>query len=248
MSQFIPYAPFEPRGAIWRPLGVSSTTAWALGNPPSASRQKAPFVRSWGSAEAPVEPPAPAGGPAGEEGEPSPGRRDELRATEHAEAMELIEQEREAMKAKVLRLAEATAELEGSTRAMESARRTLEIGARALHAAHATLVEELRAEAGAVIREAARRIAGDALHADPTLLGALVEEAVAALGRDGLQVHVSPVDAEALRERMPGLDVVEDFAIEAGCISVGPAGRIDASLETAMVAVGAAIERWAVGG
>jgi flagellar biosynthesis/type III secretory pathway protein FliH len=245
MSQFIPFVPYEPRGeprgASWRPLGAASSIpdrAWTAG----LARTRTlvgPNVEAAPEVHAPPEPVTP---------EPDQAELEERRAAEHAEALELVEQEREAMKAEVLRLAAATREMEEATRAMEAAAETLEAGARALQAAHVTLVGELRAEAGGVILEAARRIAGDALHADPRLLNALVDEAVNALGRDGLQVHVSPLDADTLRARMPSLDVVEDFAIEAGCLCVGPAGRIDASLESAMVAVGTAIERWAVGG
>ncbi|MES2640665.1 MAG: FliH/SctL family protein [Myxococcota bacterium] len=250
MSQFIPFLPYEPRGepraAAWRPLGAASSIpdrAWTAG----LARTRTlvgPNVEAAPEVPTPPEPVAPE--PALRE--PDPAELEERRAAEHAEALELVEQEREAMKAEVLRLAAATREMEEATRAMEAAAETLEAGARALQAAHVTLVGELRAEAGGVILEAARRIAGDALHADPRLLNALVDEAVNALGRDGLQVHVSPLDADTLRARMPSLDVVEDFAIEAGCLCVGPAGRIDASLESAMVAVGTAIERWAVGG
>ncbi|MDP2307105.1 MAG: FliH/SctL family protein [Pseudomonadota bacterium] len=244
MSQFIPYVPFEPRGATWRPLSVNASadrpwsSGMSSGGSPGSPRPRAPVQVA--APEPIVEPLV----------DPSAESEHllELRAAEHAEAMELVEQEREVMKAELLRLSAATLAMEAATREMEVATLTLEAGARALEAAHVTLVGELRTEAGEVIREAARRIAGDALHVDPQLLGALVEEAVAALGRDGLQVHVSPLDADTLRERMPGLDVVEDFTIEAGCLCVGPAGRIDASLESAMVAVGAAIERWAVGG
>lgn len=249
MSQFIPFVPYErhgePRGASWRPLGASAPIpAWTSG----ISRSRAVNVEARPMAAPPPAPEPEVFVEPERDLEAEYAAREEARAAEHGEAMELVEQERELMKAEVLRLAAATRRMEEATRAMEAAALTLEAGARALEAAHGTLVGELRAEAGGVIVEAARRIAGDALHVDPKLLGALVDEAVAALGRDGLVVHVSPLDADTLRERMPGLDVVEDFGIEAGCVCVGPAGRIDASLESAMAAVGAVIERWAAGG
>lgn len=114
----------------------------------------------------------------------------------------------------------------------------------ALEGARAAAIAEVRAHAAAIILEAASHIAGDALHADPALLDALVNEGADALGREGLVVRVAPVDADALRARLPSLALVEDFSIAAGCVCVGPAGRIDASLGSAVSAVRAVLDRW----
>jgi flagellar biosynthesis/type III secretory pathway protein FliH len=114
----------------------------------------------------------------------------------------------------------------------------------ALEDARADAIAEVRAHAAAIILEAASHIAGDALHADPALLDALVNEGADALGREGLVVRVAPVDADALRARLPSLALVEDFSIAAGCVCVGPAGRIDASLGSAVSAVRAVLDRW----
>jgi len=155
------------------------------------------------------------------------------------------------LQAESARLKEEAARLkEESARAAAEANRLaaeadrLEAVVDGLEGARGAAVAEVRAHAAALILEAASRIAGDALHADPALLDALVEEAADALGREGLVVRVSPIDAEGLRARRPALSVVEDFAIEAGCVCVGPAGRIDASLGSAVSAVRAVLERW----
>ncbi len=236
MSQFIPFEPFAPRGASWRPLGHAATLSerpWTTGisrPPPVASRRdvdRAPIPEPepddvFAVPEELAEPEPPL--------LPEPDLREEARVAEHAAALVALDAQRAAMRAETERLEAATA--------------TLEAAGRALEAAHVSLVAEVRTGAAAVILAAARRIAGDALHADPALLAALVDEAAGCLGRESLVVHVSPLDADTLRERLPGIEVVEDFGIEAGCVCVGPAGRLDASLESATVAVSAVIERW----
>ena len=84
------------------------------------------------------------------------------------------------------------AERKAFTQATE---RVLQV-ARAVDGARSQLVEELREAVGGVILEAARRMAGQALHADPRLVDAIVDEASRALGREGLVVRVAPQDAE----------------------------------------------------
>lgn len=255
MSQFIPYEPFAPRplnpSAAWRPLGAGSasgglppadrTFITGLRRPPRESRVDPAAARVPADLDetealelgAPPEPHAMlVAREAAREAERA------LERAEHADALGRLDAERVAMHATL------AATLDAEMARLEAAGRTLEAAAAALEGAHATLVAEVRAGAAAVILEAARRIAGDALHADPALLAALVDEASASLGRDGLVVHVSPLDADAVRARLPRLEVYEDFGIEAGCVCVGPAGRIDASLETSLLAVTSVIERW----
>jgi flagellar biosynthesis/type III secretory pathway protein FliH len=118
--------------------------------------------------------------------------------------------------------------------------------ARSVDAARTALVEELREGIGAVILEAARRMAGEALHADPRLVEAMVEEASRALGRDGLRVRVAPADAAHLRATLEGqgIVVVEDPRVDAGAICEGPSGRIDASLASATSAIASVLSQW----
>lgn len=137
----------------------------------------------------------------------------------------------------------ALADAEGEARA---AARTLRETAASLDAMRKVLLAEVRASTAAVILEAARRIAGDELHADPRLLQAIVEEAVRTLGRGGLVVRVCPQDGETLRQALQGggIEVVEDFSIEGGCICEGPGGSIDASVTRAVAGVAAVLDQW----
>lgn len=118
--------------------------------------------------------------------------------------------------------------------------------ARSLTEMRKVLVAEVRSATAAVILEASRRIAGDALHADPRLLEAIVEQAARSLGKGGLVVRVNPVDAAIVRDVFgpTGVEIVEDFNIEGGCICEGPSGLIDASVEGAVAAVAAVLDQW----
>jgi flagellar biosynthesis/type III secretory pathway protein FliH len=172
-------------------------------------------------------------------------------AAKDAAVAEAVADARAAMDAERARLAEESGRMaaEADHLAAERERLTTEcarLGALAsgLEEAQRRLVRELRGELGPVILEAARAIAGDALHVETRLLDALVTAAMDALGRDDLVLRVAPIDAEGLRARLPGVDVREDARIEAGCIASGPAGSLDASLGRAVEAVGQAIARW----
>lgn len=151
--------------------------------------------------------------------------RDQEREEEHAAAMQALEAERKSLAA--------------------AADRVLQV-ARAVDGARSQLVEELREAVGGVILEAARRMAGQALRADPRLVDAIVDEAARALGREGLVVRVAPQDAELLRGRFQGsgITVVEDPAVDAGAICEGPTGRIDASLASASSAIASVLAQW----
>lgn len=142
--------------------------------------------------------------------------------------------------------AEAMASLAAAEAEARAAAAALKEAARVLTGMRGALLEEARAGTAAVVRAAACRIAGDALHTDAGLLQALVDEAIRALGKDGLVVHVSPSDADMLRDVLgdSAVEVVEDFGVEAGCVFEGPAGRIDASIESAVAAVNAVLDQW----
>ncbi len=177
--------------------------------------------------------------------------KDAADAADAAAVAEAVADARAAMDAEKARLAEESGRMaaEADRLAAERERLTTECArlsalASGLEDAQRRLVRELRGEVGPVILEAARAIAGDALHVETRLLDALVTAAMDALGRDNLVLRVAPVDAEGLRARLPGVDVREDARIEAGCIASGPAGSLDASLGRAVEAVGQAIARW----
>ena len=149
----------------------------------------------------------------------------DARAAEHAAALEALAAQRRELAQAVERVAQV---------------------ARSVDAARTSLVEELREGIGLVILEAARRMAGQALHADPRLVEAMVEEAARALGREGLRVRVAPQDAPLLREVLEGqgVMVVPDPRVDAGAICEGPSGRIDASLESATSAIASVLSQW----
>jgi flagellar biosynthesis/type III secretory pathway protein FliH len=157
--------------------------------------------------------------------------REAVRTEEHAAAVEELAAQDRAREAQV---AELLARLDRVARDVAAARDGL--------------VAEVREGVGAVILEAARRIAGDQLHVDPRLLDAIVDQAVGALGREGLVIRLSPIDAGVVRERLrsTGISVVEDPSLAAGAICEGPSGRIDASLESAAAAIASVLEQWRV--
>lgn len=109
------------------------------------------------------------------------------------------------------------------------------------------LFREARAGLADLILAAARRIAGDALRADPALLDALVDEGVRALGDEGLVLRVSEADFDRVQERLGfrSVLVVADPELDGGCTCEGPAGRIDASKATAEAAIATVLAQWA---
>lgn len=142
--------------------------------------------------------------------------------------------------------AEAMASLAAAEAEARDAAKVLKEVADAIEGMRQGLLTEARATTAAVILEASRRIAGQALHVEPALLAAIVEEAVGALGREGLTVRVAPADFDAVRRAVAdsGIVVVEDPAVDGGCICEGPSGRIDASVSCAVAAVAAVLEQW----
>jgi flagellar biosynthesis/type III secretory pathway protein FliH len=151
--------------------------------------------------------------------------RDATREAEHAAALRALEAQRKELQAAIERVGQV---------------------ARAVDGARGAIVEELRTGIGGVILEAARRMAGHALHADPSLVETMVEEAARALGREGLVVRVAPQDAALLAPRLGAMGVVvrEDPSVDAGAICEGPSGRIDASLASATSAIASVLAQW----
>lgn len=171
-------------------------------------------------------------------GAPKPGVAEPCLPLTMEEEPEEIERER-AHCAAMSALAEAQAEA-------RSAAVLLRQSAQALTDLRKVLLAEVRTATAAVIFEAAKRIAGEALHTDPRLLEAIVEDAVRTLGKGGLVVRINPIDGDILRDvlQLAGVEVVEDFSIAGGCVCEGPAGTIDASVERAVAAVGAVLDQW----
>lgn len=109
------------------------------------------------------------------------------------------------------------------------------------------LLAELRSAAGELVVSTAARIAGDALRTEPELVEALIDEAVSALGEEGLVLRVCPMDEARLRLALGDrkIQVVGDPDVRAGCIASSPVGRIDSTLDTAVAALRDAAGVWA---
>ncbi len=142
--------------------------------------------------------------------------------------------------------AEAMASLAAAEAEARAAAKVLKEVADSVEGMRQGVLAEARATTAAVILEASRRIAGQALQVDPALLSAIVDEAVGALGREGLTVRVAPADFDAVRRAVAdsGIVVVEDPEVDGGCICEGPSGRIDASVGCALAAVSSVLEQW----
>lgn len=143
--------------------------------------------------------------------------------------------------------ATALAELKRQQQQHQQASALLKKAAEELERAHVRALDELRHGAADLILEAARRIAGEALRVQPALLDALVDEAVDALGTQGLLLKVAPEDVERVESVLKGhgrLTVEADPNIEGGCVASSPAGRIDATLGTAFAAIETIVHCW----
>jgi flagellar biosynthesis/type III secretory pathway protein FliH len=151
--------------------------------------------------------------------------KDAARSKEHASALQKLQQQQAELQQQSERLKKLASEMETSRR---------------------TMLKQLRTGSGQLILEAARRIAGDGLRAQPELIDQMVVEATEALGSKGLVLHVGPLDAEHLLESLKetGILVETDFVMTGGLRAESPAGRLDASMETALIALSRVIESW----
>ena len=151
--------------------------------------------------------------------------KDKARAAEHAAALAKLQAQQAEVQQQLEKLRALATELEGSRK---------------------TLLQQLRTGAGMLILEAARRMAGDGLRTQPELLDQMVSEATDALGSKGLVLHVSAQDAEHLAETLKetGILVETDFQMSGGLRAESPAGRLDASLEAALIALSKVVEQW----
>lgn len=217
----LPFVPMPRQKTAWEPLIRSSEPA----RPPAGAQALANRAK-----EAPVKesaPPPP----------PDPNKaalaavkaefeaKEKLRQQEHAAAMAKLQQLQAEELQKIEALKALATELEGARK---------------------TLLRQLRTGAGQLILEGARRMAGDALRSQPELLEQMVAEATDALGSKGLVLHVPPAHAELLAEslRDTGILVETDLQMSGGMRAESPSGRLDASLETALIALSRVVEQW----
>lgn len=151
---------------------------------------------------------------------------DKERAAEHKRKLAELRQAEEAARAEEARFAKLCGEVQ---------------------ALRERVFAELRAGAADLVVQTAARIAGDALRTEPELVDALVDEAVSALGEEGLTLRVCPHDEARLRLALADrkIQVVGDPNVRAGCIAASPVGRIDATLDTAVAALREAAGVWA---
>ena len=151
--------------------------------------------------------------------------KEAARSKEHAAAMARLAQVEAEAQARLVRLTELCASVEQSRQ---------------------QLLKQLRTGTGTLILDVSRRIAGDALRAQPELLDRLVADAADALGKPGLTLYVAKADAEHLRKALKetGIRVDIDTTMSGGLRAESPSGRLDASLETALAALSTVIEQW----
>lgn len=151
--------------------------------------------------------------------------KETARAKEHAAGMARLQQLQSEEQAKIEQLQQLATELETTRQ---------------------KLLSQLRYGSGQIILEAARKIAGDGLRAQPELLDRMVHEAVDALGKKGLVLYVSAEDGDRIRGALApsGIEVEIDFSIEGGVRAEGSSGRLDATLSTAMNALTEVISQW----
>jgi flagellar biosynthesis/type III secretory pathway protein FliH len=154
-------------------------------------------------------------------------KADRERAAEHQARMEALEAELAAVQAERARIGEL---------------------GDALLTLRGSLLQEMRTHTVDLVVTTAERVAGAALRADPALLLAMIEDAVSMLG-DTLTVRISPEDEAMVRAALGDrpITLIADFSVRAGCVAHSPAGRLDASLDTAVAALRASAEPWARG-
>ncbi len=248
------FVPSTPTGGAMRAfssLMPSRTMAFTAGLPTrdnAAPEAPPPVVEK---PELPNDPPpAP-----GDEGAPSAGaaRHVSLAEQVQAEAIAKAVQGAEAMAAEHAELervreaehAHLVADLQAQkTRAAASTERLGQLAAE-LARLKQSMVAELRAHAGTLLLLGARKLAGEALQAQPGLLEALVRETVETLSSGGVTVRVNPADVERVQAAMgEGIRVLADGSVQAGCIAEGDAGIVDATLNTASGSLLAEVQAW----
>lgn len=137
------------------------------------------------------------------------------------------------------------AELEAERKRLRDASARLGQLAGELTRVRGSLLAEMRAQAGDVLLAGAQALATRALAADPALLLAMVDEAVATLGGSGVTVRVNPVDVERVSSAFGGAaTVIGDEGVHAGCICEGTTGTIDRRFDTANAALVAETAAW----
>ncbi len=137
------------------------------------------------------------------------------------------------------------AELEAERKRLRDASARLGQLAGELTRVRGSLLAEMRAQAGDVLLAGAQALATRALVADPALLLAMVDEAVATLGGSGVTVRVNPVDVERVSGAFGGAaTVIADEGVHAGCICEGATGTIDRRFDTANAALVAETTAW----
>lgn len=218
-----PFVPLSKPHSAWEPL---------LRAPPEPPRSGGASVLAARarSAEAPVaaQPPPP---PPTAEAKALAALRAEweakeaARAKEHAAALAQLQQVEAETQARLERLTQLCAAVEASRK---------------------QLLLQLRTGAATLILEAAHRIAGDALRTQPELLDRLVGDATDALGKEGLVLYVGSADAQHLRTALKGTGIQVDIdpRMSAGLRAESPAGRLDASMETALRALASVMDEW----
>lgn len=253
---FVPSSPGGAAARAFEPLQFARPRSFNAGlsfgvvpvpsDAPAEEPEPAPQLNLEGAAGADVEP---------DEDTPAPAApvvtsaAAKLRDAELEEALQRTERtaaelaEREAAREAEHRL--LLADLESQKQKAKSTAERLGQLAGELVRARASLIEEVRASAGTLLLTGARRLAGEALRAQPGLLESLVSEIVHSMSADVVTVRVNPADVERLSATAgETIRVVADPGVQAGCVVYGDAGSVDASLDTGLGALAGEVSAW----
>lgn len=115
------------------------------------------------------------------------------------------------------------------------------------------LAEQNSAALADLAMRIARKVIGEQLAADPTLVARIVEQAILELEPSTtLQIHVHPVDEAAVAARSAVYErlvsggtveiVLDESVDQGGCILVSPVGEVDARISTKLSVIEAAFD------
>jgi flagellar biosynthesis/type III secretory pathway protein FliH len=143
---------------------------------------------------------------------------------------------------------QARAEAEAELAAMRAKLDTLGPALDQLAALRTTALREAASQIGDIVLQLTRRIVGDSLAANPEALPSLVSSSLSQLpDEDDVTIRVAPDDVNAVRDALDDRfedSVLGDASITAGCRIETRHASIDATLEAALEAVGAAVRTW----
>lgn len=143
---------------------------------------------------------------------------------------------------------EARAEAQAELAEMRARLEILEPGLEQLASLRSASIREASEQIGDIVLKLTRRIVGDSLAVNPDALPSLVSQSLSQLPDDDeVMIRVCPDDVSAVRDALDDRfeeSVVGDPSISAGCRIETRHAAIDATLDAALEAAGAAVQTW----